>query len=276
MREARLAPQSLWAVIRMLSATERRRVSWYLRGKRLKWLFHTLLHMEAYSESELYRAYRKAFPKSSPHLLRTYKQRLWKAVLEAIPSSGNPIIGQEVEVWQLFWLSVLLWHRGRADLAQALWQRAMIQAVQMGWYETVLWGLCLLEIHERDLHKMAEKEDLHSWIQQAITLVNQRYTAIDRKVALLQKFFPSRLPHGWSLPALPSLDRWAVAIERYADYTQQLFEEQEEASLISICSALSAIESYASFPKTYLRLSRLYYYTLLGQGLFRIKLWNFF
>ncbi|MCX7605793.1 MAG: hypothetical protein N2170_00830 [Bacteroidia bacterium] len=138
----------------------------------------TLLEMKSYAEEKLYKAYKRAFPRSNPELLRSYKRELWTALQDILTRPEVPEIDQEVEVWRHLWLSVILWRRGLTNLAYIHWSQAVHKATQIGWYEVALWASSLLEIYVRDFHKTADAKEVSSWAQTLLGLVRQRYEGL--------------------------------------------------------------------------------------------------
>lgn len=209
-----LPEEALWEALHSLSEPEQRRLKTHIKGVVLQWLYRTLLSMPAYSSDALLTAYIRRFPGKSPTTLRVYKHKLWLLIERFLPENTS-ILSKEIQIWQKLWLSVLFWQKGRIRLAEILWQQGMHMAIETGWYEIGLWGIFLMDLFERDLHRLSIAESVSHWTHALLLRLNQRYQALLDKLLFSESYLQSRSPRGIRLPFLPEEDPWAVYFRAY-------------------------------------------------------------
>lgn len=248
---AALPPEALWEVLQELPLRVLRAVQKSVDGTRLSWLLKVLLEMETYSEAELHKRFRTAFPGAKTELLRAYKRLLWNVLERILLEQYADELNEEIQVWRRLWLSILLWHRGRAPSARILWSQSMEKAAQMGWYEVLLWGFSTIDLYESDFHFLVPQQSPSAWLEHLLKLINQRYAALIQKVYQKEVFILTRDPRGVSLPALPSFDGWAKQLELHTQFIQVVDKEPFDYIRlfeISLHQLNALIESPSTFP----------------------------
>lgn len=249
-----LPEDALWRFLHSLPKGERRRLRRHARGTRLDWLLRVLLRMKTYSAESLRRAYRKAFPRAHPDLLRVYKQQLWNLLYEVLPSGDSPVVGQEVQIWQHFWMSMLAWHHGLDDVADILWQRAMEKAVHAGWYELALWGISLLEIYTQTPEKVTLSTAVASWSQRLLSLIASRYESLIQKLAAVENWVQPNAPRIPAFPALPKVDAWGMLMQSYVHYIDAMKRKDTKSALNAVVSMLEILLYQVGFSDIYVQI----------------------
>lgn len=271
----RLPASSLWSVIRSLEAVEMRQLWSKVKKTRLGWLLKTLRQMEAYSEERLMQAYQEAFPGADPRLLRVYKRQLWDVLEETLPSRESSV-GREVRLWQRLWLSVLLWERGLGDIAEILWRQVMEETIQIRWYEVALWGISLLEIYERDFHRISREDDISEWVHTLLRRVVHRYEAASFKITALEDYRLSDRPRAWHLPHLPSEEIWGTYLQKYAELINKARKRQFEEGLSVCLDMIDLLVENETVLPLYRRFHLALTYANLGIILTNLSTWSIY
>lgn len=276
MKRTRLPSSALWVAVRSLREAELRRLRQRVKGTRWAWLLETLLSMESFSDEQLRQAYRAAFPEADERLLRVYKNQLWGILEEVVPTRQAEAIAEEVQLCQRLWLSVLFWRRGRGELAEVLWLQVMDEAVEKGWYEIALWGLTLLELYGRDLHRFAPGQSVSEWSRHLLGLIQARYEAITAKVAAAEHYVLTRSPKGWILPLLPERDEWSAYMSEYRYLLQAAAESDYERALSHLCEMLEILRRRPPMLSAYVEFHEAISWTNMGIILLNLGAWELY
>ncbi|MCX7607199.1 MAG: hypothetical protein N2170_08055 [Bacteroidia bacterium] len=276
MNPLRLQASALWEVLQNLSERELHRLKSRVKGTRLEWLLNALRQMEVYSDKILLQKYQKAFPRADRTLLRSYKRKLWDVIEEILPTADSELVGEEVRIWQRFWVSFILWHRGVYGPAEVLWHQAMHAAVRAGWYETALWGISLLELYARDFHKLAPTESVSAWTDSVIGIVNRKYQAIRAKIAALESYVRSRHTYGWVLPPIPMGEAWTDYMDSYIGYIEAMGQRDSPKAIDYVTKAIQVLLEKSNFPPTYVRINMATSFLNMGIVLFNLEQWDLY
>lgn len=241
-------PAALWRVVRALSPAELRLIRRHLHGTRLVWLLKALRHMPVYNEALLQQAFRRKFPRASSTLLRTYKRLLWDVLEANLPPLSDPYLLPERRIWQRLWLSTYLWRKGLSEEAETIWQQALEESIQLGWYEIALWALSLLELYTRDLSHLAPEQRLSDWTRQILHLLTERYKGLVERFSQAERNLHFRVSSGIELPPLPLHDAWGAHLRIYGCLYSLLSQESLPEALSSLSGCLARLFTQAAFP----------------------------
>ncbi|MCX7763677.1 MAG: hypothetical protein N2253_02135 [Bacteroidia bacterium] len=271
MKPSKLPESTLWDLLRRLPPKELQRLKRRTRGTRLQWLLERLLRMESYSPESLRRAYKRAFPKANPALLRVYKQQLWGVLQEILPNPDSPIIGREVQIWRHFWMSMSLWHYGLDEAAMIFWQRAMNSAVEAGWYELALWGFSLLEIYLQGSRYWISATTISTWSERLLGLLTHRYHSITLKLSTIEGWNPPTPFTPLSLPPIPETDAWALCMQAYTRLIQASLHKDAEQGLYAVVELLETLLHQVVFSDIYVQIHLATALAALGSFLVHLR-----
>jgi hypothetical protein len=129
----------------------------------------------------------------------------------------------------------------------------MQAAIAVGWYEVALWGISLLEVYNRDFHKLAYGEKVEEWSQVLISLIQTRHQAVTRKLSISERKVASRVDKGWTLPRLPGKETWGAYMQAYAELIHAAYHSSFLEALGHLQQMLDLLLGFMPFLQRYVQ-----------------------